>query len=101
MTIKLKIFKDAQPAIGQQANGFVLDSLDAPFTADTFVTTATVVAVSERDGATILHTGQTDYELERVTKLVWMQLMAKLEAFRAPMPNNYEPKTYGAERLPE
>lgn len=89
---KLKIFHGATPEVGLPAAGFVLDTLDAPFTDDSFVQTAPVDSIVAADGlATQITAGGTTYDLERVDRRVWMQLMARLEDFRNPIPNAYQP----------
>ena len=91
-TKKLKIFYGAAPEVGQPAAGFVLDTLDAPFTDDSFVQTAPVDSIVAVDGrATQITAGDVTYDLERVDRRVWMQLMARLEEFRQPVANVYQP----------
>ncbi|MCM8743608.1 hypothetical protein [Pseudomonas koreensis] len=89
---KLKIFYGAAPEVGQPAAGFVIESADAPFTEDSFVQTAPVDSMVTAEGlATQITAGDVVYDLERVNRTSWMQLMARLEEFRNPIPNAYQP----------
>ncbi|WP_223513933.1 hypothetical protein [Pseudomonas sp. GL-R-26] len=91
-TTKLKIFHGAMPEVGQPAAGFVLDSLEAPFTDTTFVQTEPVESIVAADGlATSITAGGVTYDLERVNRSTWMALMARLEDFRNPVANVYQP----------
>lgn len=91
-TTKLKIFHGATPEVGQPAAGFVLEWLDDPFAADTFVHTDPIDSVVAADGvATSITVGETNYELERVSRNDWMILMNRLDQFRQVVPNVYQP----------
>lgn len=91
-TTTLKIFHGATPEVGQPAAGFVLESLDAQFTDESFVQTAPVDSIVAADGlATQITAGDVTYDLERVDRRVWMQLMTRLDAFRQPIENVYQP----------
>lgn len=91
-TKQLKIFKGATPEVGQPAAGFVLEFLDSTFTESSFVQTDPVESIVEADGvATSIIAGGITYELERVDRRVWMHLMSRLDEFRQPIENVYQP----------
>lgn len=89
---KLKIFNGATPEVGKTATGFVLAAIESPFTKNSFVQTAPIDSISMSDGiATTIIAGEATYELERVDRRVWMQLMTRLDEFRQPVKNVYQP----------
>ncbi|MBI3908494.1 MAG: hypothetical protein HY309_24395 [Pseudomonas fluorescens] len=82
-TKTLKIFHGASLFVGETIAGFVIDSIDSPFTDSTFVNTETIDSiVGYAGGVTTITAGGQSFEIERVKRPEWMNLMSKLEAYR-------------------